>query len=216
MPAPADRKSVSVVSSCLPILRANVIFFPKRDTNSGKKAFLCRYETRETTPININSTFGFPFRMQTISWKPQPSSAACTDNNISQHIWILWFELHQRLALYHLRRGKHKSWHHRIQAKLHGILGLRPDAAQRTGCLYWQSRQHHPTCCGLPVRCRPLQQRLLQYSERTTHRPRAWYDSGLPHRRYDGLSTDSVSHHFRWKQAGHFQLKFLHYLNEYQ
>ena len=66
IPAPADRKSVSNVSSCLPILRANVIFFPKRDTKSGKKAFLCRYETREITPININSTFGFLFRVQTI------------------------------------------------------------------------------------------------------------------------------------------------------
>ena len=65
--APTDRKSVSNASSWLPILRANVIFFPKRDTISGKKAFLCRYETHETTPININSTFGFPFRVQTIS-----------------------------------------------------------------------------------------------------------------------------------------------------
>jgi hypothetical protein len=34
---------------------ANVIFFQKRDTILRKKAFLCRYETHETTPININS-----------------------------------------------------------------------------------------------------------------------------------------------------------------
>jgi hypothetical protein len=34
---------------------ANVIFFQKRDTILRKKAFLCRYETLETTPININS-----------------------------------------------------------------------------------------------------------------------------------------------------------------
>jgi hypothetical protein len=52
---PTDRKSVSNTSSWLPILRANVIFFQKRDTISGKKAFLCRYETCEITPININS-----------------------------------------------------------------------------------------------------------------------------------------------------------------
>ena len=208
MPAPADRKSISNVSSCLPILRANVIFFPKRDTNSGKKAFLCRYETRENTPININSTFGLPFRVQTIPREPQPTGAACADNDISQHISVLWFELRQRLALHHLRCGKHQPRHHRLPAKQHGVSGLRPYATQRTRCLHRQSRQHHPTCGGLPIRCRPLQQRLLQHPERTTHRPRTRHDSWFSHRRHDDLSADSVPHHFRRKQAGHFQLNF--------
>ena len=64
--APADKKPVSKISSWLPILRANVRFFPKRDTILRKKAFLCRYETHANTPININGTLRILFRVQTI------------------------------------------------------------------------------------------------------------------------------------------------------